>query len=129
MVTRKLKSLWTLLILFAGIILGLGLTSCGEKGFKKFRCVGMEPFWTIMITDYNHLTYYAPGTQEIWKPAQTTIIGEQFVYQTFDSANLPVKIIIHRQVCNDSMSETVYQYSVTLEKNGKVFRGCGEVQE
>lgn len=107
----------------------IGLPSCGEKGFKKFRCVGMEPFWSVLISDYERLAYYAPGVEEQWQPAKITIFAEQCVYETVDFTGSPVKITIIRQVCNDSMSEKLYQYAVTLEKNGKIFRGCGEVQE
>jgi uncharacterized membrane protein len=114
------------------------LTKIVNLEVKNFRntCIpydlwalGNEPFWQAQISanedviEFQELGLegsryfpYVPPVEE-----DTATIYASVNHDTGDN----IRITVYPEKCGDTMSDSVYQYRVSLSMNGKSFTGCG----
>jgi uncharacterized membrane protein/uncharacterized lipoprotein YbaY len=110
------SSLFLLLVLIL-------LTGCSESPQKRFRCIGTEPFWSIVVTD-TAILYASPEKREVWRAAKAEATGNAYVFRTYDTSENVIEITIRPGRCNDGMSDTIYEYTVTVDRGGRIVKGC-----
>jgi uncharacterized membrane protein len=93
----------------------------------EFIALGNEPFWSLEINPAERIialkdvaaekTYVFP-----YKPA--TVTTNAFVYESSNGQKELIRVLIHRKVCSDGMSDRKYNYSAQVTLNNKSFSGC-----
>ncbi len=99
-----------------------------EKSDAGIDFIGMgnEPFWGLEIDKGNKISFNNPDMKE---PFNSTYIapissnGNQEYH--IESGTAKLDIIITPQFCSDGMSDFVYDYSISIDYNGKKYSGCG----
>ncbi|MEM0955892.1 MAG: MliC family protein [Pseudomonadota bacterium] len=96
----------------------------------SFRALGQEPGWVLEIQPGRHMLMDADyGGLRVLVPApesELTEGGERYE-STTESHSLQVDIVL--DTCADSMSGAVYTNRVTVNLDGRIFKGCGEALE
>ena len=105
------------------LLVSMFLTSCSESPQKRFHCIGTEPFWSIVVTD-TAILYTSPEKREVWRAAKAEAAGNASVFRTRDAAGNAIEITIRPGRCNDGMSDTIYEYTVTVDRGGRILKGC-----
>lgn len=120
------------IIFILGLLLFLQATSCKQADSsipfnKSYICSGNEPFWMVKIepdsvvfkTPENEVAYPAPRFR---KEKDQLIFETQLAHATMSSK---LKITMMDTTCTDSMSGIASKYTVTVEKDGETYAGCG----
>jgi uncharacterized membrane protein len=91
----------------------------------NFRCMGTEPFWSIVIRD-GSIQFLTPDNPdgEQWKFTPPVVSAEKWVYTTMDAKNRNVTITITKGKCSDGMSETEFSYRSAVKLGTINLNGC-----
>lgn len=91
----------------------------------NFRCMGTEPFWSIVIKD-GSIVFLTPDNPdgEAWKFTPPVVSAEKWVYTTMDSKKRNVTITITKGTCSDGMSEMEFGYRATIKLGTINLNGC-----
>ncbi len=91
----------------------------------SYTARGNEPFWNVSI-DGQAIVFRALGQEAVtypYHPARNT--GKQKIFES-QAEGSRIRITFAEESCMDSMSGERFAYTVTMEKDGKVFKGCGK---
>ena len=95
-----------------------------------FRAVGQEPGWVLEIRHERDMLMDADyGSRRVLLPTpepEPTETGERYDAQT-ETHSMTVEI--HLEHCRDTMSGEVFHNRVTVDLDGRIYRGCGEALE
>jgi len=91
----------------------------------NFRCMGTEPFWSIVIKD-GSILFLTPDNPdgEQWKFTPPVVSPDKWVYTTMDAKNRNVTITITRGKCSDGMSEMEFGYRAAIKLGTINLNGC-----
>ena len=95
-----------------------------------FRAVGNEPGWVLDLFEADRIRFvYDYGQQEAVVPApEPTVAAEQTVYHAETEAHT-LTVTITETPCTDTMSGERFETTVTVELDGRAYRGCGRSLE
>lgn len=95
-----------------------------------FHGRGNEPGWTVRLDhDAPHLSLMLDnGEREIESPYRVTSLDNERGRVTLASgrADTPFNLELEARACFDSMSGEPFPVRVTLDVDGKTYRGCGQ---
>ena len=113
-------------------LLALGLAACQTypqgpgypapypSGQASYRAIGTEPFWDLEIG--RDLVFTDRGNDvRVVQPTPRPISG--FAGEIYQTQRLNVNIVHAR--CSDGMSDRSYPDQVTVQVDGREYRGCG----
>lgn len=117
-------------VLVGGVILALG--ACSQTPDSKpllpypFQALGNEPGWSIVL-NANLEANVILDTGATRFPAVFTLteVADGTVVLSSSYQNQPLNLSIAPGSCNDTMSDTVYNYQAVLEVQGQRLQGCG----
>lgn len=91
----------------------------------NFRCMGTEPFWSVVIRDGSilFLTPDNPDGEE-WKFTPPVVSPDKWVYTTMDAQKRNVTITITKGTCSDGMSEMEFGYRSAIKLGTINLNGC-----
>lgn len=97
---------------------------------KTYTCTGNEPFWMVKIepdsvvfkTPENEVSY---PSASFMKAENKLIFETQLAHATMSSK---MKVTLVDTKCADSMSGIESPYTVTVERDGETYTGCGRVE-
>jgi len=96
----------------------------------SFRALGQEPGWVLEIQPERYMLLDADyGGLRVLMPTpepELTDGGERYTSVT-EAHEMQVDIVL--ETCADTMSGAVYRNRVTVNLDGRVFRGCGDALE
>ena len=104
--------------------------SFGEQPPSPLRCIGTEPFWSLVI-DGDRATYSTPETKprtdrigKIQRSSNSTIVWRVLP----NDGPVASATIEARQACSDNMSDRVYPFRVHVEtRDVQLLSGCCDV--
>lgn len=98
-------------------------TNTPEK--MNFRCIGTEPFWSIVIKN-GSILFLTPDNAdgEEWKFTPPEVSPGKWVYTTTDAKNRAVTITITEGKCSDGMSEMEFAYRAAVKLGTINLNGC-----
>ena len=91
-----------------------------QKGMV-FYAVGNEPFWSLDLKKNDQFIFNVLDGPNITFPkTKPETDGKTTYYKTGDTL-----ISITQEPCNDTMSEEIFEYSVSIRHKGVTYFGCG----
>jgi uncharacterized membrane protein len=119
---------WILLLFLQSITLACKQAS--PEASQTYICSGNEPFWMVKIepdsvlfkTPENEISY----PSATFKREKETLVFETQLAHATMSSKLKIKLLATK--CTDSMSGFESAYTVTVEKDGETYTGCGRVE-
>lgn len=117
-------------VLIGGAV--LALSACSQVPSSKpmlpypFQALGTEPGWSVVL-NANLEANVILDTGAIQFPAVFSLseVVDNTVILSSTYQNQPLTLSIAPGTCNDTMSDTVYDYQTVLEVQGQSFQGCG----
>lgn len=107
------------------------LTACGHAPENQtlpypFQALGNEPGWSVVLQNDLHaeviLDTGSTRFATTFTVARATAQG-LLLHSTYQ--NQPLSLSIRPGSCNDTMSDTHYEYRAVLEIQGQNLQGCG----
>lgn len=92
---------------------------------SDYWVLGMEPFWQLQISAKEGLIdFYNPMEQSTvhFDYANPTVTNNITTYSSSSDGNT-IKIVIKKEKCNGAVDKQ-YEYSATIQLNGKNYSGC-----
>lgn len=91
----------------------------------NFRCMGTEPFWSIVIKD-GTIQFLTPDNAdgEEWKFTPPVVTPDKWVYTTMDAKSRNVTITITKGKCSDGMSDMEFGYRAAIKLGTINLNGC-----
>lgn len=83
---------------------------------------GNEPFWGLLFTD-GEAQWATPETPPVVFSTRPEGAGRYTLTGTDGAASMTV--LIEEKTCDDSMADARWHATVTVEKDGLTFHGCG----
>jgi uncharacterized membrane protein len=98
-------------------------TNTPEK--MNFRCIGTEPFWSVVIRN-GSILFLTPDNAdgEEWKFTPPAVSAGKWIYTTTDAKNRAVTITITEGKCSDGMSEMEFAYRAAIKLGTINLNGC-----
>lgn len=95
-----------------------------------FRAVGNEPGWVLDLFEGDRIRFrYDYGQREAVVPApEPTAAAGQTVYRAETEAH-DLTVTVSDSACTDTMSGERFTATVTVELDGRTYRGCGRALE
>jgi len=89
---------------------------------------GAEPSWSLDINHSKAIQFSIPGLNApvAFSPVPPTLSGDSIIYSIV-SENDRMQIVLTPGVCDDGVSGNIYDYKVTVNYKGKIYKGCGAV--
>jgi uncharacterized membrane protein len=89
---------------------------------------GADPSWSLDISHAKAIQFSLPGLDApvAFSPVTPILAGDSIIYNIV-SENDKMQVILAPGICNDGVSDNVYDYKVTVNYKGKTYRGCGAV--
>ncbi|MBB4631736.1 redoxin family protein [Sphingosinicella soli] len=93
----------------------------------RFRAIGQEPGWTFTLETGGTIAVsadYGEKTATFKAPARLPLTDGSFSAAEGEHA---LAVSIAKTACADTMSGKAFDYTVSMELDGKRYEGCGEV--
>lgn len=91
-----------------------------------FIGVGNEPFWSLEIDNEKMVLFkLADWKKPVIVPIEKPTVTKDSTVYNFITEGKPLRIIVYPQFCSDGMSDFLYQYKVSVNYRGTVYKGCG----
>lgn len=95
----------------------------------SFYGIGTEPFWNIVIIKDSLIRIERIGEKPTdFKYILPNFSADSIIFAMADANNSATVTLVHA-ICSDGMSNSFYDYSVTVKLNENVLSGCGVVFE
>ena len=94
---------------------------------QSYTCGGNEPFWMVKI-DADRVLFKTPDNEVVYPSADFRKEGETMIFETMlahATMSSKLKVTFLNTKCTDSMSGFESPYTVTLERDGETYTGCG----
>lgn len=93
-----------------------------------FRAIGQEPGWVVEVgqgeapTLHGQLDYGERTLDVVRMQGLSGLLG----WAGTQADGTPVRLVLERKACNDTMSDHLYPVQAVLEVGGTTYRGCGK---
>lgn len=97
---------------------------------KTYTCTGNEPFWMVKI-EPDSVIFKTPENEISYPSASFTKLENKLIFETqlaHATMSSKLKVTLVDTKCTDSMSGMESAYTVTVEKDGETYTGCGRVE-
>ena len=98
----------------------------------EFRCYGNEPFWNLDIINNDEAIFKDIGMESVlyMRYVEPKIEGGIYIYEFEHHAGgitNAMNVIIKKAPCSDTMSGEKFEYTVTVEYDGRTYEGCAKM--
>lgn len=93
----------------------------------EFWCLGTEPFWDLQVSQAENGIFYqdaATERGEAFPWSAPIVTANTWTYTSVSNSGKRLKLVITRAACNDGMSDTEYEYEVSLSIGEEKRTGC-----
>ncbi len=91
-----------------------------------FAGSGNEPFWNLEIDNEKFIQFkLADWKNPVTAPAEKPVVNNDSIFYNIKKDSSSWTITIFPQFCSDGMSDYLYQYKVTVNYEGILYKGCG----
>lgn len=91
-----------------------------------FYGIGNEPFWNIEIDNEEMIRFrLADWKEPVQIPAGSPVITETRISYSLSTEPKSFEITILPEFCSDGMSDYLYEYTIKVNYQGKLYKGCG----
>ncbi|HEX6915623.1 MAG TPA: copper resistance protein NlpE N-terminal domain-containing protein [Chitinophagaceae bacterium] len=89
---------------------------------------GAEPSWSLDIHHNKAIQFSLPGLDApvAFSPVPPVLAGDSIIYNIVSAAE-KMQVVLSPGLCNDGISENMYDYKVTVQFRGRSYTGCGAV--
>ncbi|QFU76548.1 hypothetical protein EY643_13265 [Halioglobus maricola] len=92
----------------------------------NFRAVGNEPAWSLEIRDGQNILFRGDyGSTVLLFPDQVKSENGDVREYAAEASGHRLSVVIDNAFCRDTMADVEYPFSVTIELDGRRYRGCG----
>ena len=119
---------------YENVLVVTSVNKLDQKSFRtdcynyEFIALGNEPFWSVDIIPANQkiILKYA-GKEKVYEfPYQPANVGGGVHrFETKNSKNDKLIVILREEKCSDGRSDRSYNYSAEIVLNGETLKGCG----
>jgi uncharacterized membrane protein len=105
----------------------------GNKAWMKkaatgtdFLALGTEPFWSLEIDADTIISFIrADNKVPLNVPYMNPTVGGNTKIFKVNSSATQLTVTVSNEFCSDGMSDTWYEYAVTVVHNDTTYKGCG----
>ena len=97
---------------------------------KTYTCTDNEPFWMVKV-ERDSVIFKTPENEISYPSASFTKVENKLIFETqlaHATMSSKLKVTLVDTKCTDSMSGIESPYTVTVEKDGETYTGCGHVE-
>lgn len=89
-----------------------------QQPLRSTTAIGNEPFWSVSFNK-NHVNYKKTDSEKPLGIMGSDITSQKRVYNLSDH-----QLALSRQLCRDTMSDTIYGWNASMNSTDKQLNGC-----
>ncbi len=89
---------------------------------------GADPSWSLDIHHEKAIQFSVPGLDApiAFSPVVPSLSGDSIIYNIVSQED-KMQVIMYPGLCGDGVSNNLYDYKITVNFRGKIYKGCGAI--